>query len=156
MDLEPSPDSGKIIIWLMSQSGSLSADGVSLAIYDIASGRLTELDDGGLAYNENVSFASSNAFAFISGCGRTMSEGKSISLFDLKKGLSPKTLDIQDRMPTTPCYSTDGKNLPLPRSLRSKMMMTWLLDTCNFKRAADLHVCERQSDCPYKRLRIPF
>jgi len=106
-----SPDSGKIIIWLMTQSGSLSADGVSLAIYDVASGKLTELDDGGLAYNENISFASSTALAFISGDGRTMSENKSISLFDLKKGLSPKTLNIQDRMPATPCYSTDGKKL---------------------------------------------
>jgi len=106
-----SPDSGKIIIWLMTQSASLSADGVSLAMYDVAAGKLTELDDGGLAYNENISFAGPNALAFISGGSRTMSENKSISLFDLKKGLSPKTLDIQDRMPTTPCYSTDGKKL---------------------------------------------
>ena len=109
--LKLSPDSGKLLIWLSSWSASLAADGVGVAVYDIADGKLVELKTGALAYDENVSFADSNAFVMITGGGREMFKGKSISQFDLGSGQPAKTHETSGMVPTTPCYSTDGKSL---------------------------------------------
>ncbi len=106
-----SPDSGRIFIWLMSQSGSLSADGVGTAVYDVASGKLLELDAVALAYDENLNYLDRNNFALISGGSRMMFEAKTISLFDLQKGLSPESINIGNKVPSTPYYSADGKRL---------------------------------------------
>lgn len=106
-----SPDSSKIIIWMMSQSASLSADGVGAAVYNVADGKLKDLNTCALAYDENVSFANSTSFALITGGGREMFTGKSLSIFDLSKSLSPKTIRVPDKVPTTPYYSPDGKTL---------------------------------------------
>ncbi|MCR4434446.1 MAG: DUF4163 domain-containing protein [Clostridiales bacterium] len=111
-----SPDSGKILIWLMPQSASLSADGVGAAIYDMADGKLTELKTRALAYDENVSFADSNTFAMITGGGRMMAEEKSLSQFDLGSSPTAKTLETSGMVPTTPCYSADGKSLAFAAS----------------------------------------
>ncbi len=106
-----SPDSGKLLVWLSSWSASLAADGVGAAVYDVAAGKLTELEDGALAYDENVSFTGPDAFAMITGGGREMFRYKSLSLFDLGSGKSGKALEIPDIVPAEPCYSTDGKSL---------------------------------------------
>ncbi|MCR4429816.1 MAG: hypothetical protein NUV45_02215 [Tepidanaerobacteraceae bacterium] len=71
-----SPDSGKILIWIMPRSASLSADCVKSAVYDVAGGKLTDLKTCALAYDENVSFADTGAFAMITGGGRSMLEAK--------------------------------------------------------------------------------
>lgn len=111
-----SPDSGKLFIWIKSQSASLSADGVSAAIYDVADGKLTDLDKEGLAYDENVSFATPAAFAMITGGSRMMFENKDISIFDLGSGKSAKTIEIPGKVATTPYYSSDGKMLAFSAS----------------------------------------
>lgn len=106
-----SPDSGKLLIWLSSWSASLAADGVGAAVYDVAAGKLTELEDGALAYDENVSFAGPDVFAMITGGGREMFRYKSLSLFDLGSGKSGKALGMPGFVPSAPCYSADGKSL---------------------------------------------
>jgi len=115
-----SPDSGKLFIWIMPQSASISADGVSMSIYDVADGKLTKLNSGGLAYDENVSFADPTTFAVISGGGRMMFEGKSISLFNIKNGQSEEILETPGKVTTTPCYSADGKRLVFAASPAAK------------------------------------
>lgn len=106
-----SPDSGKLLIWLSSWSASLAADGVGAAVYDVAAGKLTELEAGALAYDENVSFAGPDVFAMITGGGREMFRYKSLSRFELGSGRSGKALETPGIIPTTPCYSADGKSL---------------------------------------------
>ncbi|MDF2987316.1 MAG: antirepressor regulating drug resistance protein [Eubacterium sp.] len=115
-----SPDSGRIFIWLMSQSGSLSADGVGTAIYDIASGKLLELDAVALAYDENLNYLDRNNFALISGGSRMMFEAKRITLFDLQKGLPSESVDIGNKVPAAPNYSADGKRMIFSASPAAK------------------------------------
>lgn len=106
-----SPDSGKLFLWLMSQSASLSADGVGTAVYDAAAGTLAELETGALAYDENVSFADSNSLVVLTGGGRETFKDKSLSRFDLENGPTARALETPGLIPAAPCYSADGKKL---------------------------------------------
>ncbi|MDP4094716.1 MAG: hypothetical protein Q8920_15330 [Bacillota bacterium] len=105
------PDSSRLFIWMMSNSGSLSADGVGTALYDIKDSKLINLDTGALAYNENVTFANADKFALISGGSRSMFENKTISIFDLKTGIKPQNAAPMNKVTTTPYYSSDGSRL---------------------------------------------
>lgn len=106
-----SPDSGKLLVWVKTHSASLNADGVSAAVYDLAGNKLIMLEDGGLAYDENVSFKDPDTLVMISGGSRMMSERKTLRLFDTKSGKALAFRNMQESAAAMPFYSSDGRSL---------------------------------------------
>jgi hypothetical protein len=92
-----------------TSSGSISADGVSLVVYDVESGGFIAQDPmGTLPNRENVSIdPAAPGFAYIEGGGRAMSFDKALAMMNPVTGRSDRiTEDTVTVM--NPCFSADG------------------------------------------------
>ncbi len=108
-----SPDSKKLFVWLMPRSASLSADGVSAAIYDLSTNELHWLDETALAYDNNVSFSDHDRLALICGSGREMFDNKNLNIFYKNEDNSylKSNFEMKGMVASSPCYSNDGEQL---------------------------------------------
>ena len=102
-----------LYIWKHPHAGSLAADGVDLAVYDILNNKLIEYTNPNmisLAYIDNISPNPKNSryLALIYGAGREMGDNKNLISLDILTGkfnfLTPKTIASM-----TPYYLNDGK-----------------------------------------------
>ena len=119
-----SKDEKYLYIWKHPHSGSLAADGVELAVYDISNDNLIEYTNPNiisLGYSDNISPNPTNSryLALIYGVGREMDNNKDLVVLDILKGefesLSPKG-DVA----MTPYYTNDGKSILYAASPRAK------------------------------------
>jgi hypothetical protein len=113
--IELSKDDKYLYIWKHPHSGSMAADGVEFATYDISNNKLIEYISPNiisLAYKDNISPnpKDSRNIAFIYGSGREMSNNKHLILLDVLTGkfrdLLPKSESSM-----TPNYLSDGKTI---------------------------------------------
>lgn len=118
-DPEPGPWSrdGKILcVWDKVQSGSMTADGVSIFFYHTDTGKKTEYSGGTLAYDENISYSAEGTIAVLSGGGRDMFVNKWIDLITGHSGTQAES-DILEEIgkegliPAMPRLSADGDTL---------------------------------------------
>lgn len=122
-------------IWKHPHAGSLAADGVDLAVYDILSNKLIEYTSPNifsLAYKDNISPNPKNSryLALIYGAGREMGDNKDLIILDILTGkfdlLSPK-----GKASMTPYYLNDGKTILYASSEKQKdipgALTKWLL-----------------------------
>lgn len=108
-----STDDKYLYLWKHPHAGSLAADGVDLAVYDILNNKLIEYKNPNiisLAYKDNISPNPKNTryLALIYGAGREMGYNKQLIVLDILTGkfqlLSPK-----GEASMTPNYSSDEK-----------------------------------------------
>ncbi|MBZ9686469.1 hypothetical protein G9F72_009020 [Clostridium estertheticum] len=110
-----SKDDKYLYIWKHPHSGSLAADGVDLAVYDIHNNKLIEYTNPNiisLAYSDNISPNPKNSryLALIYGCGRDMDNSKDLVVLDVLTGKF-QSLAPGDEAAMTPYYKRDGKTL---------------------------------------------
>jgi len=110
-----STDNKYLYIWEHPHAGSLAADGVPLAVYDILNNKLIEYTNPNiisLAYKDNLSPNPKNSryLALIYGAGREMGINKNLVVLNVLTGkfqsLSPK-----GETSMTPYYLSDGKSI---------------------------------------------
>jgi hypothetical protein len=108
-----SKDGYFLTIWKHPHAGSLAADGVDLAVYDILNNKLMEYATPNiisLPYEDNISLnpKDSRYLTLIYGTGREMGDNKKLIVLDILTGkfqsLSPK-----GEASMTPFYSSNGK-----------------------------------------------
>ena len=130
-----SNDDKYLYIWKHPHSGSLAADGVDLAVYDISTNKLIEYMNPNiisLGYSDNISPNPKNSryLALIYGGGREMGNNKDLVVLDILTGkfqsLSPK-----GEVAMTPYYKNDGKTILYASSKEQKDvpggLTQWLL-----------------------------
>jgi len=130
-----SKDDKYLYIWKHPHAGSLAADGVDLAVYDILNNKLIEYTNPNmfsLAYSDNMSPNPKNNryLALIYGGGREMFNNKKLVVLDILTGkfqsLSPK-----EEAAMTPYYLSDGKTILYASSEKQKYipdaLNKWLL-----------------------------
>jgi beta-lactamase regulating signal transducer with metallopeptidase domain len=110
-----SKDLDYLYIWEHPHAGSLAADGMDMAVYDLNTDKYTRYSSDDifvLGYKANIvpSPTDNNSVAIINGGDRIMSHDKKLTL------LNPSTSKFQDVSPKgeavmTPSFSKDGKSL---------------------------------------------
>ncbi|MBU3113758.1 hypothetical protein [Clostridium lacusfryxellense] len=104
-----------LYVWKHPHSGSIAADGVPLAVYDILNNKLIEYENPNiisLAYKDNISPNPKNSrfLALVSGEGRFMGNNKHLIILNILTGkfqsIPPKEYAFM-----TPNYSGDGKTI---------------------------------------------
>lgn len=110
-----SKDSRFVYIFEHPHSGSLAADGLSLASYDTKLNKFIEYSKQQivtLRYSDNISANPENSefIALINGAGREMNDSKSLGVLNVITGTF-ETLLPQGWVAMTPYYSEDGKNI---------------------------------------------
>jgi len=121
-DPEPgkfSPDGKTLFVWQRTASASLSADGVSYGLYDLASKKLTLSSSlpksnpaDALAYNENVSFSEEGSFALLAGGNRDMDMGKLLQIVTYNaSSIEAEGIYTGELVPAMPNLSKDAKSL---------------------------------------------
>jgi hypothetical protein len=131
-----SKDNKYLYIWKHPHAGSLAADGVNLAIFDIFNNRLIEYTNPNmisLAYSDNLSPNPINSryLALIYGAGREMGNNKNLVILDILNGkfqyLCPK-----GKVSMTPFFTNDGKTILFACSDEQKSitggLTQWLLN----------------------------
>ncbi|MBW9145556.1 hypothetical protein KTC92_08155 [Clostridium sp. CM027] len=131
-----SNDDKYLYIWKHPHAGSLAADGVDLAVYDISQNKLIEYTNPNivsLGYSDNISPnpKNSNSLALIYGGGREMGNNKDLVVLDILTGkfqsLSPK-----GETTMTPYYTNDGNTILYASSKEQKYVPSgltqWLLN----------------------------
>lgn len=110
-----SADDTYLYIWKHPHAGSLAADGVELAVYDIANNKLMEYMDPNiisLGNSDNISRDPKNSryLALIYGGGREMGSNKHLNLLDVLTGKF-QTLSPRGEASMTPYYTSAGKTV---------------------------------------------
>lgn len=110
-----SKDLNYLYIWEHPHAGSLAADGMNVAVYDLNTDKYTKYSSDDifvLGYKANIvpSPTDNNSVAIINGEDRIMSHNKKLTL------LNPSTSKFQDVSPNgqavmSPSFSKDGKSL---------------------------------------------
>lgn len=110
-----SDDGSYIYIMEKSDSGSLSADGIGIGIYDVKEKTHTELKDiTALADKNHLTINPyHNIIGLIEGAGRDMIENKNVVLLDINKDKSYDINNITDEdfVSMTPSFTLDGEKL---------------------------------------------
>lgn len=110
-------DDGKYIyIMEKPSSGSLSADGIGIGIYDVEKKIHTKFTDITLLpYKDNLSInpRNNNLIALIEGAGREMILNKEVILLDINKDKTFNTINFMDKdlVAITPSFTSDGEKL---------------------------------------------
>jgi hypothetical protein len=104
-------------------SGSMAADGLSLASYDTKSNNYLKCANSQivtLRYRDNLSLnpENSESIALINGAGREMDDSKTLGILNVLTGTFEALLP-QGQAAMTPYYSADGKNLLYASSEKS-------------------------------------
>lgn len=110
-----SKDNKYLFIWKHPHAGSLAADGVDLAVFDITNNTLIEYTNPNmiaLAYSDNISSNPKNSryLALIYGAGREMGNNKNLVILDILTG-KYKTLCPKGKVSMTPYYLNDGNTI---------------------------------------------
>lgn len=130
-----STDFKYLYIWKHPHAGSLAADGVDLAVYDILKNNLIEYTNPNiisLAYSDNISPNPKNSryLALIYGFGREMGNNKHLVVLDILTG-KIQSLTPKEEASMTPYYTSDGKNILYASSEEQKEgiggLNQWLL-----------------------------
>jgi hypothetical protein len=119
-----SADRKYFYFWKHPYSGSMAADGVELAAFDMSTGKLIDYGQRApfvLTYRDNISSnpKDSDKIALINGGGREMYIGKELVLFNLQTGELEK-LTPEGRADMTPNYSIDGNSIVYASSPEQK------------------------------------
>ena len=131
-----STDDKYLFIWKHPHSGSLAADGVEFATYDISKKKLIEYTNPviiALGYKDNISPnpKDSRYVALILGAGREMGRNKELVILDVLTGKF-QALSSKGEAAMTPYYSCDGKTILYATSREQKDMnessSSWLLN----------------------------
>ena len=130
-----SRDDKYLYIWKHPHSGSIAADGVDLAVYDIFNKKLIEYTNPNiisLGYSDNISPNPKNSryLALIYGGGREMGNNKDLVILDILTGKF-QTLSPKGEASMTPFYTSDGKTILYASSPEQKnvtgALKQWLL-----------------------------
>jgi len=130
-----SKDDKYLYIWKHPHAGSLAADGVDLAVYDILNNKLIEYTNPNiisLAYSDNISQNPKNSryLALIYGAGREMFNNKKLVVLDILTGKF-HSLSAKEEVAMTPYYTSDGKTILYASSEKQKYvpdaLNKWLL-----------------------------
>ncbi len=111
-----SGDGKYIYIMEKPESGSLSADGIGIGIYDVDEKTHTEfMDIGALRYKTNLAInpKNNNLIGLIEGGGREMIENKEAILLNINEDKTYETINFMDRdlVAMTPSFTLDGEKL---------------------------------------------
>ncbi len=105
-------------IYIMEKpaSGSLSADGISIGIYDVEEKKHTKFEDiTTLAYKNHLAInpKDNNLIGLIEGGGREMIENKEVVLLDINENKTYKIINFMDKdlVAMTPNFTLDGEKL---------------------------------------------
>lgn len=124
-----SKDGTKVIIWLRTNSASMTADGVPLGVYDSVTKEFKEINNKEitvLTYKDmiDVSPTDNNLFALINGSSRFMNTNKTLGVFDIENEAFKKiTKDSEVAM--TPSFSKDGNKIIYSASPSKENMQAW-------------------------------
>lgn len=124
-----SKDGTKVIIWLRTNSASMTADGVPLGVYDSVTKEFKEINNKEitvLTYKDmiDVSPTDNNLFALINGSSRFMNTNKTLGVFDIENEAFKKiTKDSEVAM--TPSFSMDGNKIIYSASPSKENMQAW-------------------------------
>jgi len=130
-----SNDDTYLYIWKHPHAGSLAADGVDLAVYDILNNKLIEYTNPNiisLGYSDNISPNPKNSryLALIYGGGREMGNNKDLIVLDILTGTF-QSLSPEGEASMTPYYLGDGKTILYASSEEQKdvtgALTQWLL-----------------------------
>ena len=131
-----SMDDKYLYIWKHPHAGSLAADGVDLAVFDIFNNKLIEYYNPNmisLGYSDNISPNPKNSryLALIYGAGREMGNNKNLVILDILSGKF-QSLCPKGKAAMTPSYSNDGKTILFACSDEQKTITgglnQWLLN----------------------------
>ena len=124
-ELKWSPNGRYLAYYLRPNSGSLSADGVSIQVSDLKnSGKSFELG-GGLQYSEWLAWSpDSTRLAYIEGGGREATVNKHLYIADMTNGCKLTTCEQSGQVDSQPVWML---NLPGTRSLPLKDKQDYLL-----------------------------
>ena len=119
-----SNDNKYLYIWEHPHAGSLAADGVPLAVYDILNTKLIEYANPNiisLGYKDNISPnpKDSRYLALIYGGGREMDNNKDLIVLDILTG-KIQSLSPSGEAAMTPYYLSDGKSILYASSQKQK------------------------------------
>ncbi|MDR1159479.1 MAG: hypothetical protein LBK69_02530 [Syntrophomonadaceae bacterium] len=117
-----SPDSSKLLIWQEVASGSTTADGVGLSVFDFNTDRLLSIKTYLLAYPENLQFSEDGTLFMLSGGDRIMSGNKILQLVtfniqnsdqldstDSTSEITYEELITSDILPASPVVDSKGQ-----------------------------------------------
>ena len=109
-------DGKYIYIMEKPESGSLSADGIGIGIYDIDKKTHTEfMDIGALRYKTNLAInpRNNNLIGLIEGGGRDMIENKEVVLLNINEDKTYEAINFMDKdlVAMTPSFTLDGEKL---------------------------------------------
>lgn len=117
-----------LIIWLRTNSASMTADGVPLGIYNTINKEFKEVnkDIVVLTYADMISVSpvDENLIALINGSSRTMNMNKTLGIFDIKNE-SFKAITKDNEVAMTPSYSSDGSKIIYSASPSNEDMKKW-------------------------------
>lgn len=131
-----SKDDKYLYIWKHPHAGSLAADGVDLAVYDILNNKLINYTNPNiisLPYSDNISPnpRDSRYVALIYGAGREMGNNKDLIVLDVLTG-KIQSLSPKGEASMTPYYSNDGKTILYASSKEQEdiigALTQWLLN----------------------------
>lgn len=119
-----------LYVWYKPQSGSLSADGVTLRAYDLMKKKLLPAVEGadvfGLTYADSLAFRPrhSESVAIVGGAGRDMNRNKQLQVFDAEAN-QLQTLTQEDMVVMTPAYARNGKDIYYAASASAESLEEW-------------------------------
>lgn len=114
-----SPDSSRLFIWRDVRSGSMRADGIPAAIYDVKEQKMEYLymdqsdeewtiENVILPYNENVSFMADGSLLVLAGGGREMAFTKRLMKITPGDPLAYESVETPGLIPQSPQPAEDG------------------------------------------------
>ncbi len=121
-----SSDGRQLFLWDKTTSASLSADGVPLGVYEVATGTYRVFSDTTvLPYADNLAVAPDGAqVAFVSGAGRGMNRNKGLVLLSVPSGRQQSLLG-PGKTAMTPAFSQDGMTLYYAAREEQKTLEAW-------------------------------